>query len=199
MLRHISSGNNRYRGMIPKDALHISLILAFTIWILYHLTYTYDTNAIVDSYMQVIARQQYKMVQETRDIERKIVGTIHDEDRDDSEEGEREKRIKENEARERSFKDDDASSAVLHDNQIMGIKEELPSEIATEFDIILGNGTINQTDVQKKNISHLGITFSDKSDEKIEDVHKNENVLLVNLNIHGGDATDKQNRGGGGV
>ncbi|KAF3330987.1 hypothetical protein FCM35_KLT04341 [Carex littledalei] len=193
MLRHSSSGNNRYRGMIPKDALHISLILAFTIWILYHLTYTYDTNAIVDGYMQVIARQQYKMVQESRDIERKIVDTMH-EDRDDSEEGEIEKRIKENEARERSFKDDDASSAVLHDNQITGIKEELPSEIATEFDIILGNGTINQTDVQK-NISHLG-SFSEKSDE-IEDVDKNENVLLVNLNetyVHGEEATDKQNR-----
>lgn len=193
MLRHLSSGNNRYRGMIPKDALHISLILAFTIWILYHLTYTYDTNAIVDGYMQAIARQQYKMVHESRDIERKIVDTMH-EDRDDSEEGERENRIKENEARERSFKDDDASSAVLHDNQITGIKEELPSEIATEFDIILGNGTINQTDVQK-NTSHLG-SFSDKSDE-IEDVDKNENVLLVNLNetyVHGEDATDKQNR-----
>lgn len=222
MLRQLSSGNNRDRGLKPKDALQISLIFAVSIWILYHLTYTYQNNSIIDGYMQVNVHQEFKIKQEsgldfsgdpgtgttdTRNAvgfekeERKIVGTMH-EDKGKSENvvkkndiekgGEIEDIIKEHEARERSFKDDDASSAVFHDNQIPETKEELTSGTATysrnqnmtndddEFDFILGNGTINETSLEKKSISYLG-NFSDKPDG-IEHVGKHENVSLVDLN-----------------
>jgi hypothetical protein len=205
MLRQFSGGNNRYRGLKPKDALHISLILAVSIWILYHLTYTYQNNSIIDSYMQFNVHQEYKIKQErtpdlsgdpaidtikTKNVvdfvkeERKVVDKMGDDTGNSADavnenviigkEGEIEKRIKEHEARERSFKDDDVSSSVLHDYQTPETKEESTTEITThlrsenmtngdnKFDFILGNGTINSTALEK-NISNLG-NFSIKPD-----------------------------------
>ncbi|XP_042442468.1 uncharacterized protein LOC122027548 isoform X1 [Zingiber officinale] len=136
MLRQVSSRNHRARGGFrAKTALQISTLVAVCIWLLYQMKYSHDHREAYEEKFNIDEKQSEltsfgrKDLEEVEqgEIKEKVSQTEHSEqklqiaqkvDRD------RKKRSLPNEheehsheAREKSFKGDDASSEVVHNTE----------------------------------------------------------------------------------